>query len=276
MSQWQSGDVVSNGIKIHYTRTGGDKPSIVLSHGVTDDGLCWTPVAEALATDYDVIMVDSRGHGRSEATKGGYGPATQAADLYGVIEALGLQRPLLLGHSLGAITSLALAGLYPDVPRAILLEDPPSFWAPQPEATPAELEGQSPGAWIGALKDKTRDELIALAREQNPLWSEAEIGPWADAKLRVRLEVAAVFTPEGRMLDWQAVLPQITCPALAIMADASRGTALRAQAVSELQAKIPHLEMVHIDGAGHNVHREQFERYMEIVRGFLGKIDATA
>ena len=78
------------------------------------------------------------------------------------------------------------------------------------------------------------------------------------------------------MLDWQAVLPQITCPVLAIMADASRETVPRAQAAAELQAKIPHLEMVHIDGAGHNVHREQFERYLEIVRGFLGKIDATA
>jgi N-formylmaleamate deformylase len=65
MAHWQSGDVTANGIRLHYTRTGGDKPPLVLAHGVTDDGLCWTPVAAALAPDYDVIMVDARGHGRS-------------------------------------------------------------------------------------------------------------------------------------------------------------------------------------------------------------------
>lgn len=272
MSAWQSGDVKSNGIQMHYTRTGGNKPPIVLSHGVTDDGLCWTPVAEALAPDYDVIMVDSRGHGRSEATDAGYGPAAQAADLYGVIAALGLQRPLLLGHSLGAITSLALAGLYPDTPRAILLEDPPPFWMPRPETSSTDADGPGPGAWIGSLKSQTRDDLIAGARKQNPLWSEAEIGPWADAKLRVSPKVAAVFTPEGRSLDWQAILPRIACPALAIMADPKRGSALGAEAAAALQAMVPQLETVHVDGAGHNVRREQFARYMEIVRGFLIKV----
>jgi pimeloyl-ACP methyl ester carboxylesterase len=60
MASWQSGDVETNGIRLHYTRTGGAKPPLVLAHGVTDSGLCWTPIAEALAADYDVIMVDAR------------------------------------------------------------------------------------------------------------------------------------------------------------------------------------------------------------------------
>jgi hypothetical protein len=60
MASWQSGDVETNGIRLHYTRTGGLAPPLVLAHGVTDSGLCWTPIAEALAADYDVIMVDAR------------------------------------------------------------------------------------------------------------------------------------------------------------------------------------------------------------------------
>lgn len=48
MAVWQSGDIVVNGLRLHYTRTGGDKPQVVLVHGFSDDGLCWTPVAEAL------------------------------------------------------------------------------------------------------------------------------------------------------------------------------------------------------------------------------------
>jgi len=65
MAAWQSGDIVVNGLTLHYTRTGGTKPPVVLAHGFSDDGLCWMPVAEALAADYDIVMVYARGHGRS-------------------------------------------------------------------------------------------------------------------------------------------------------------------------------------------------------------------
>src|SRR5690349_5016852 len=108
MSTWQSGELDANGIRIHYTRTGGAKPPLVLAHGFSDDGLCWTPVARALEQDYDVIMVDARGHGLSEAPEQGYGHDQQAADLAGAIDALGLRRPAVLGHSMGAATTLAL------------------------------------------------------------------------------------------------------------------------------------------------------------------------
>ena len=43
---WQSAFSNTNGIRLHYTRTGGAKPPLVLAHGITDDGLCWSPVAE--------------------------------------------------------------------------------------------------------------------------------------------------------------------------------------------------------------------------------------
>jgi len=50
----------------------------VLAHGFSDDGLCWTPVAEKLAADYDVIMVDARGHRRSDTPEQGYTPIDMA------------------------------------------------------------------------------------------------------------------------------------------------------------------------------------------------------
>jgi pimeloyl-ACP methyl ester carboxylesterase len=54
MASWPAGDIEVNGLRLHYTRTGGAKPPVVLAHGVTDDGLCWTPVAEVLAPEYDL------------------------------------------------------------------------------------------------------------------------------------------------------------------------------------------------------------------------------
>ena len=57
MAIWQSNDVQANGIQQHITRTGGDKPPLLPVHGVSDDGLCWSPVAVDLSADYDVIMI---------------------------------------------------------------------------------------------------------------------------------------------------------------------------------------------------------------------------
>src|SRR5262245_21756317 len=122
MSDWFSGDVVANGIKIHYHRTGGEKPPVVLCHGLTDNGLCWLRVAQVLEKDYDLIMPDSRGHGLSDVPETGYSVEDRAADLAGLIQALDLDKPALLGHSMGAETSAAVAAYYPGLISRALLE----------------------------------------------------------------------------------------------------------------------------------------------------------
>jgi pimeloyl-ACP methyl ester carboxylesterase len=281
MNHWQSGDVSANGIRMHYTRTGGAKPPLVLAHGVTDDGLCWTPLAEALAGDYDVVMVDARGHGLSDGPDTGYDPHTQAEDLRGVIAALELRQPVLLGHSMGAVTVLALAGLHPGLPRAILLEDPPAFWLPPPPSpNPPAQDGardappQTP--WFVEVKRKSREQLIADARQKNPDWPEAELGPWADAKLRFSPNVFMIFHPRTRaMRDWPAVLRGIACPALVITADPERGAVLKADGLAALQSLAPSAQVAHVPGAGHNIRREQFARYLDAVRGFLSNLPAS-
>ena len=101
MSEWSSGDVIANGIRLHYYRTGGDKLPVVLAHGFSDNGLCWTPVARVLQADYDVIMIDARNHGKSEAPSTPGGSRAQGDDLAGLIVALGLKGPMAMGHSMG-------------------------------------------------------------------------------------------------------------------------------------------------------------------------------
>jgi len=89
VTSWYDGTVEANGIRQHYWRTGdGSQPAIVLCHGVTDNGLCWTPVARALENDYDVIMVDARGHGLSDAPEDGYGTEDRADDVAALVRAL--------------------------------------------------------------------------------------------------------------------------------------------------------------------------------------------
>ncbi len=263
MTNWQSGDIDVNGLRSHYTRTGGDKPSVVLAHGFSDDGLCWTPVAEILEADYDVVMVDARGHGKSELPKRGTGLSGLGSDLARVITGLGLRRPAILGHSMGAATALGLAGVYPDLPGAILLEDPPPWWvAPPPTARPG-----SSADWIIELKRKTRQELIAHAHAQSPSWSEAELGPWADSKLRFSFHFSSQGL--GKPVDWSATVQRITCPVLLITADPEKGAIVTPEAATAFQALLPQARVMHIPGAGHNIRREQFAHYMDVVKAHL-------
>jgi N-formylmaleamate deformylase len=275
MPLWPTSDVTANSIRLHYTRTGATsgKPAVVLTHGFSDNGLCWTPVAEILADDYDVIMIDARGHGRSEAPAHGYGSAEHAADIAGVIAVLGLRRPAILGHSMGAATALALAGLYPDVPGAILLEDPPAFWsAPPALPVPGDARAAQRHNWITDLKSKTREELIVAQHRDAPSWSEAELGPWADSKLQLSLNVLS--GGPSAAVDWPATVRRITCPALLITADPERGAIVTDATAAALQELVPQVRVAHIAGAGHNIRREQFDRYMQIVRGFLAETAA--
>jgi pimeloyl-ACP methyl ester carboxylesterase len=267
VAAWSSGDVVANGIKIHYERTGGDKPPLVLSHGATDNGLCWTRLARALEADYDVVMPDARGHGLSEAPEGGYTSADRAADLAGLIEALRLEKPAVGGHSMGAGTTLRFVADYPDLARCAILEDPGLRNAP-----PAEADQEARRARMrqnaAEMRALGREGIIARGREQHPNWAEEEFGPWADSKLQVSERFSGAMRVPERP-DWRELLPKVRCPVLLITADPERGGIVTPQAAAEAAQLLPGLKVVRLSGAGHNVRREQFDAYLKAVRAFL-------
>ena len=266
MAQWQSGDVTANGIKIHYTRTGGDKPPLVLNHGATDNGLCWTPVAKALEADYDVVMPDARGHGLSDAPEDGYGSEERAADLAGLIKALRLERPIVGGHSMGAGTTLRFAADYPDMLRAAILEDP-GFRAADAPTRPG-----GPRQMVLEHKNKSRDELIAHARQAHPAWGEEELGPWADSKMQVSLQFANAPRAFPERPDFRELLPKVNVPVLLITSDPELGGIVTPEVAAEAQRLLPSLKVVRLSGAGHNVRREQFGPFLEELRAFLKEI----
>jgi pimeloyl-ACP methyl ester carboxylesterase len=270
MSTWQSEFVDVHGLQLHYTRTDGDKPPLVLAHGFSDDGLCWMPVAQQLERDFDAIMVDTRGHGRSDGPETGYSYAAYAGDLHGVITALGLRRPAVLGHSMGAATALALAGLHPDVPGAILLEDPPMFWVAM-DVAPEEIATWQARqrAWVTKLKRRTREELIAGQHAETPGWPDAELGPWADSKLRLSFNVLNL--DHSAIPDWQGLARHVTCPALLITGDPALGAIVDSAGAAALQQLIPQLQVARIAGAGHSIRRDRFEDYMAVVGAFLAE-----
>ncbi|MBN2502728.1 MAG: alpha/beta hydrolase [Anaerolineales bacterium] len=269
MHRWNAGEVVTHGTRLHYYRTDGGRPPLVLLHGFSDDGLCWTPVAEVLSEDFDVIMVDACGHGKSEAPDQGYGQRTMATEVAGLIEALSLEKPAILGHSMGAATALTLASLYPELPRAILLEDPPAIWNAAQNAQGAERRNFFIG-WIEQLKRKTRDELLTEVRADNPVWSEAELGPWADSKHRLSTKIIKLLTSSDEEdVGLERRVQGIHCPVLLMTADPERGAIVTEDDARLLKELIPDLQVVHIARAGHYVQHQQFDLYLQAITDFL-------
>lgn len=264
VTTWPDDDIVANDITLHYHRTGdGDNPPVVLCHGYSDNGLCWTPVARALEEEYDAIMYDARGHGLSDAPEDGYSVDDQADDLAGLIQALDLERPAVIGHSMGASTAAVAAAKYPDVISRVVLEDP--AWGMESEERETWLEEER--ARIAERKGKSREALMAQCREEHPTWDEAEIGPWAQSKRQLSPDVVSGLG-ESQM-EWQEIVDEISCPTLLITADVDRGSIVTSE-IAERAAEInPDVEVVHIDDAGHNIRREAFEPYMAALRAFL-------
>jgi len=82
--QWYEDDVFANEMRTHYYRTGVAYPHLVLLHGFSENGLCWSRVAKALEGEYDVIMPDARGHGLSSGPETGYAQELVTADVAGM------------------------------------------------------------------------------------------------------------------------------------------------------------------------------------------------
>ncbi|MDQ6675093.1 MAG: alpha/beta hydrolase [Chloroflexota bacterium] len=270
MPEWSSGNVVANGVRIHYSRTGGDKPALVLSHGATDSGLCWTRVARLLESDYDVILPDARGHGLSDAPRSGYASSDRAADLAGVIDALGVQRPAVGGHSMGAATTLRLIADYPDLASCAILEDPP-FRSGEPNPLPPGHE-EPRAALRRVVLEAQADDLdatIARRRAASPTWAEEEFEPWAEAKRRVSRAFLDDLTARGSAEEWRELLPRVRCPVLLLTSDPELGSIVTPDVAQEATRLLPSLQVVRVSGAGHNIRREQFEAFVREVRDFL-------
>jgi pimeloyl-ACP methyl ester carboxylesterase len=267
MTEWQQGDVLANGIRIHYYRTGGDKPPLVLNHGATDNGLCYVRLARVLEADYDLILPDARGHGLSEAPAVGYSSKDRADDLAGLIQALGLTKPIVGGHSMGGATTLRFAADYPDLLSKAILEDPPIWPTGTSRTTPPRNNIRD---WIHEVRGLPRAEIIARGHGRNPTWDESEFEPWVDAKLQVSATFLERPMTMASETPWQEVLPRITCPTLLVTADPDKGGIVTPEAAEEAQRLNPQVQVARMRGAGHNVRREQFAAFLGAVQTFLG------
>lgn len=263
MSNWSSGRVdIADGF-LAYHRTGGARPSLVLSHGLTDNGLCWTRLAQALEADFDVIMLDARGHGGS--VRMGAGPDLDPGlDLAQAIEQLRLERPIVMGHSVGAQTTARYASLYPSKVSGVVLEDPP-FTAQQDPSMTARWQADF-RKQVAVLRAMTTEQITAVGKRLSPTWHEDEFPAWTVSKTQL--------DPEIRLYDcepWQDYMVRITAPTLLIYGEPGFGGIVTPNIAKAAQELNPKIELAQLVGAGHNTRRENFEAFRVAVVAFLTK-----
>ncbi len=258
--------------RFHYVSWGAERvdlPSVVLLHGITSSVQSWVRVGPVLTQHYRVYALDQRGHGKSiKLTSGAYSLRHSADDALAFIEALHLERPVLIGHSWGGATAIILAsGAYSDRPvpafARVVLEDPAhTFGHGNPEERAAMYTKD-----IGRPADELRSEITA----SSPGWTEADIEGKIEALQDVTREaVVSVFADAEQTEELLPLLAKIAAPTLLMRADSELGTTLDNAAWERAKQYLPeHSRAVQINGATHNIHRSTFDAFMNVVEAFL-------
>ena len=144
--------IVSNGIELHIEQRGAGAPAVVFLHYWGGSSRTWRHVVDALAPDVRTIAIDQRGWGRSAAPASGYALVDMANDALAVVEALDLERYILVGHSMGGKVAQLIASRRPRglVGLALVAPAPP---------TPLNLPLEAREGMVRAYD--SRDSIIA-------------------------------------------------------------------------------------------------------------------
>jgi pimeloyl-ACP methyl ester carboxylesterase len=263
MPEWNKAFCETNGIRIHYTRTGGGKPTLVLLHGLTANGACWTRLAHLLEKEYDIIMPNARGHGESGVPDFGYLYEDHARDVIGLINSLNLSPPVLLGHSMGGMTAAVIASRSPKLLRGLILADPTFLSTKvQREIRDSDIADQH-----RRILGKPFEELVADLHDKHPNRSPDTVGLVARARLQTSMAAFGVLTPPYP--DYKQLVSAIEVPSLLVYGD--KGVVSSAVA-EELQHLNPQFRVDRITEAGHGLQYDQPERFAAVVGSFLRSI----
>jgi N-formylmaleamate deformylase len=278
MYNWRDYYINSNGRKIHYYRTGGDKPKVVFNHGAGDDGLCWTHVVKELENEYDCIMVDARGHGKSSSGRGDYSTVQRVADLAGLIQTLGLDRPVVGGHSMGADTAMHFAAIHPDLTRGIFLEDPPIILPGEmlgdgKQELKAEDLGKMMAKFMRMFKLMPKFVAARMARKGSPTYPDDEIIPWVSSKKRVSFDFLNSMASAGmEIADPFDGFKKISVPVMLFIGDKEKMSIVSIESAQKAASLNDRIKVVHLEGASHDIRRTRFDGYLPALKDFLKDI----
>jgi pimeloyl-ACP methyl ester carboxylesterase len=261
-----------DGVRLHYIERGEGPPLVMLhGRGLMIDELRLSGLFELASARYRVIVLDRPGYGHSaRPRRKWWGPHSQAALLRGVLSQLGIERPIVLGHSFGALVAMAYALDYPAATRSVVLAS--GYYFPTGRL---DVPLMAPPAipLIGDVMRHTISPLIARALwpfmlkrifspapvpryfERFPVWMALR-----PSQLRASAEEAAMLIPSAMRM--QRLYPSLEVPAV-IVAGAQDRYVDHVRHSVELSRRIPRSELLLSPRAGHMVHHVDPRRVLQ-------------
>ena len=272
-------NLVINHLRLHVLEWGDpSKPTIVLLHGGNQSAHSWDLVALHLADRFHIIAPDQRGHGDSEwARDADYGPDQMASDALQLIDEWGIERPIVIGHSMGGMVTMRLTARAPGLPRAVVLVDV------GPEVSQRGAE-QIRNFVVRNVEFEHLDEFIDRVAAYDPFRSREHMERTARYNLVHRSDGKYVaksdrilHDPDFRRTgadrrDVAEGFQRFTGPTLLVRGASSN--ILEAGAAARFVAGLPNARLAEVPDCGHNVHSQNTTGFIDAVSGFL--LDAAA
>lgn len=275
----------SDGLRLRCLSWGApDAPPVVMLHGLRSYAQTWAPVAEALVDRYRVIALDQRGRGLSDwDPKRDYYAGAYVRDLEALVDALGLQRFALVGHSMGGTNAFVYAGKHPARLAGLVIEDMgpgASVDSQGSERIRRELRStpDSFASWA---------EAYAFWRRLRPNISEAALASRVEHSLKdgaqgrivwrhdaEGIAAARLAATPAQLVDLWPLVRGLRMPTLVVRGADS--DFLGAEACAAMTAANPYVRACEIAGATHYVHDDQPDVFNRILRSWLDGLDDPA
>ena len=246
-------------------------PAVVLIHGYTDSARDWVPMLPYLSKRYRLILVDIRGHGRSSKPECCYTRLDFAYDVKLLLDALGVRKADIIGHSLGSIIAQTFAEYWPERTGHVVLisssggappdrpKKPPQFdFAAEIRKLQEPIEADSPFmiAWWDSPTPVDPDFIRRQRKDA------------AGIPLRVWLAVLDQGLPADNAFgDLQSTLPRLKAPTLLIWG--SNDPIMEEDVRRSLRDALPKAQVKIFDGLGHNPFWEDPRRVAQVINEFL-------
>ena len=256
-------------IELNYGEGAANGLPLVLIHGSGSIWQDWEPVFNVFSEKYHLFAVDLRGFGGSDRAAGSYDITTFTNDMADFIEGVVPEPPVVVGHSLGALITIDLAGRYPDLLRGVVLEDPPVSLLEDLE----QWDGWNYFEMALDMIRKSTSVQEATARfvdEAGYSSSEAE-------RTARNLEVIdpGVFEQilRGQTLtlteDVLKALSRIQCPCLFMASDFELGSLVTPGDLPGVEKSLRNGRITLIKDVGHSIHRESAQAFNQVLATFL-------
>ncbi|WP_109482744.1 alpha/beta hydrolase [Paraburkholderia sp. C35] len=259
-------EIDTNGTRIHVAQQGSGDLALVFLHYYGGSSRTWDGVASALADGYRIVATDHRGWGKSAAHVDGYGIADLAVDAEGVIQALGLARYVLVGHSMGGKVAQLIASHRPRGLEGLVLV------APSPPS-PASLSDEERAMLTGAYQSRESVEFVIdhvlTAKSLDATQREQVI----EDSLKGAPQAKAGWPNVAMREDISAEVVSIDAPTIVISGELDQVDRV-ATLQAELMPRIPHAAMHILPGVGHLSPLEAPAELAQIIARFVAGIES--